>query len=184
MQCIASSTDCRLSRAAHILAEANMENYNGAFLLQKGFGNCNALLMVTPTAELPEAFCQTTCGRCFTMPTLTMTTQSQSRSFFAAPSNSINASSLSTNSIARSRSLLASCTCTDSQPDKTYTCAQQKAFGKCSADFVAGKGHCQTTCGRCTCNPSCKCDDVRPPGSYTCAQQVTSISVHVEYKTA
>jgi ShK domain-like len=32
-------------------------------------------------------------------------------------------------------------------PSKDYTCAQQKAFGKCNEAFM--KGYCNNTCGRC-----------------------------------
>jgi hypothetical protein len=37
--------------------------------------------------------------------------------------------------------------CTDKPPQGKYTCAQQKAWGKCSDDFM--RGHCCTTCWGC-----------------------------------
>eukprot|EP01026_Neomeris_dumetosa_P053226 TRINITY_DN4750_c0_g2_i1.p1 TRINITY_DN4750_c0_g2~~TRINITY_DN4750_c0_g2_i1.p1 ORF type:complete len:483 (-),score=119.79 TRINITY_DN4750_c0_g2_i1:520-1968(-) len=39
--------------------------------------------------------------------------------------------------------------CTDVTPDNTYTCAQQKEFGKCSSKFMIDGGFCQQTCGTC-----------------------------------
>eukprot|EP01025_Chloroclados_australasicus_P069400 TRINITY_DN978_c0_g2_i15.p2 TRINITY_DN978_c0_g2~~TRINITY_DN978_c0_g2_i15.p2 ORF type:complete len:572 (-),score=58.59 TRINITY_DN978_c0_g2_i15:4171-5691(-) len=51
------------------------------------------------------------------------------------------------------------------QGDIQYTCAQQKEWGKCDADFMVG--YCECTCDRC-----CACNDSPPPGSeYTCKQQ-------------
>ena len=49
----------------------------------------------------------------------------------------------------------AQCPCKDSSPDTSYTCDQQKAFGKCdvgwmrqaSVDFP--NGFCAKTCGKC-----------------------------------
>ncbi|GAB4819909.1 hypothetical protein N2152v2_006955 [Parachlorella kessleri] len=38
-------------------------------------------------------------------------------------------------------------TCTDLPPPGPYTCAQQKAWGKCSTPYLAG--YCAATCGRC-----------------------------------
>lgn len=128
-------------------------------LPQKSLGQCKAISGAAP--GLPEGFCQKTCGRC----TCTAT---------STPSSSSNTPTTSPSTTADGTTQLkpTACTCTDSQPDSMYTCAQQKSFGKCSESFVAGKGHCQTTCGQCKCNPACKCDDVQPPGSFTCAQQV------------
>lgn len=34
--------------------------------VQRINGNCQAAFMTTPTAQAPQGFCQTTCGRCFT----------------------------------------------------------------------------------------------------------------------
>lgn len=130
--------------------------------------------MLTPTRHLPEAFCQSTCGRCPYLPAASTITQHHSTVHHDLPVQATNSTFIYTSQLAASRSLLASCSCTDTQPDSTYTCAQQKAFGKCSTAFVGGKGFCQTTCGRCQCNPSCSCDDVQPAGAYTCAQQVNT----------
>ena len=130
-------------------------------LLQKSLGQCNAISGAAP--GVPEGFCQQTCGRC--------TCTSGSTPSTASP-NTPTTPSPSTNTPPTALTMPSPCTCTDNQPGSTYTCAQQKAFGKCGDSFVGGKGNCQITCGQCQCNPSCKCDDVQPPGSFTCAQQV------------
>ncbi|KAL6778137.1 hypothetical protein ACKKBG_A17070 [Auxenochlorella protothecoides x Auxenochlorella symbiontica] len=41
-------------------------------------------------------------------------------------------------------------TCTDTPPDKKYTCAQQKSFEKCDSKWMISNGFCNETCGRCT----------------------------------
>merc|ERR1712048_1388167 len=41
----------------------------------------------------------------------------------------------------------ASSGCVDVPPDSQYTCAQQKAWGKCGESFM--KGHCCQTCHGC-----------------------------------
>lgn len=33
-------------------------------ILQKGFGNCHKAYMVTEAPDLPQGYCQTSCGRC------------------------------------------------------------------------------------------------------------------------
>ena len=44
--------------------------------------------------------------------------------------------------------------CTDMPPDKQYTCAQQKGWGKCdTSKFPFMKGHCCRTCFNCA--PNC-----------------------------
>ena len=158
-------------------------------LLQKSLGQCKAIAAAAP--NLPEGFCQKTCGRCTTSsgPTSSSstsspsTTNSDSPQTSPSPSQTTSSPPQATSSTSSSQTVTAAvigssdstparCTCTDTQPDSKYTCTQQKAFGQCSQSFVLGQGHCQTTCGQCKCNPSCKCDDVQPPGSFTCAQQV------------
>jgi uncharacterized surface protein with fasciclin (FAS1) repeats len=65
--------------------------------------------------------------------------------------------------------------CTDFAPDKIYTCADQKSFGKCDADFMIDGNFCARTCGR----PPCpavegvprECTDIPPGPDFTCAQQ-------------
>ena len=39
--------------------------------------------------------------------------------------------------------------CTDTVPPGGYTCAQQKGFNKCGADWMVSGGFCSRTCGRC-----------------------------------
>lgn len=139
-------------------------------LLQKSLGQCNAISGAAP--GVPEGFCQKTCGRCTcTAASTPSTSSSNTPSTPSTPSPSTTTRSPS-ELTGTSQSKPTPCSCTDTQPDSKYTCAQQKAFGKCSDSFVAGKGNCQITCGECKCNPTCKCDDVQPPGSFTCAQQV------------
>ncbi|KAK9806469.1 hypothetical protein WJX73_000331 [Symbiochloris irregularis] len=44
--------------------------------------------------------------------------------------------------------------CTDVPPPKNgFTCAQQKAFGKCEASWMLLNGWCKTTCGHCPSQP-------------------------------
>ena len=57
--------------------------------------------------------------------------------------------------------------CNDSPPDAAYSCAQQKAWGKCGETWM--QGHCQTACG--TCAKATACTDVPDGSGYTCAQQ-------------
>eukprot|EP01023_Acetabularia_acetabulum_P031788 TRINITY_DN2974_c0_g1_i3.p1 TRINITY_DN2974_c0_g1~~TRINITY_DN2974_c0_g1_i3.p1 ORF type:complete len:282 (-),score=67.14 TRINITY_DN2974_c0_g1_i3:276-1007(-) len=66
-----------------------------------------------------------------------------------------------------------SCPCNDEAPKAAkggvqYTCAEQKAFGQCDADFMLG--FCECTCGRC-----CPCNDFPPTigegSAFTCIQQ-------------
>ncbi|KAK9793451.1 hypothetical protein WJX73_008796 [Symbiochloris irregularis] len=67
--------------------------------------------------------------------------------------------------------------CPDVAPDSQYTCAEQKKFGKCSASFLADKGYCAATCGRCWSYqyppPGPQCPDIAPDSTYTCAQQAS-----------
>jgi hypothetical protein len=70
-------------------------------------------------------------------------------------------------------------TCTDVAPDSKHSCAQQKAWGKCSQSFM--KGHCCKTCFNCQCGagptpprppapgPQPSCTDVAPDSKYSCA---------------
>ncbi len=60
-------------------------------------------------------------------------------------------------------------TCNDTPPDTTYTCQQQRDWGKCSAPWMAG--HCQTACGTCQTPPPSTCNDTPPDTTYTCQQQ-------------
>lgn len=39
--------------------------------------------------------------------------------------------------------------CQDVAPDSTYTCAQQKGWGKCSESWM--QGYCKKACGQCSC---------------------------------
>jgi hypothetical protein len=39
--------------------------------------------------------------------------------------------------------------CTDNAPDRRFTCAQQRQFGKCQALWMLQGGWCARTCGRC-----------------------------------
>eukprot|EP00798_Chlamydomonas_sp_ICE-L_P015129 gene15129-21185_t len=43
-------------------------------------------------------------------------------------------------------------TCTDVPPGMRHTCAQQKGFGKCEADFMIEYHYCDETCGRPPCD--------------------------------
>ncbi|GMH32485.1 hypothetical protein BSKO_00319 [Bryopsis sp. KO-2023] len=83
--------------------------------------------------------------------------------------------------------------CTDVKPPGTYTCSQQRDFGKCNAVWMmntskVAEGFCETTCGRCRCPGSprlpppklpqflpsddCICTDKIPPGTtLSCEQQ-------------
>eukprot|EP01024_Parvocaulis_polyphysoides_P006403 TRINITY_DN1170_c0_g1_i1.p2 TRINITY_DN1170_c0_g1~~TRINITY_DN1170_c0_g1_i1.p2 ORF type:complete len:291 (+),score=64.28 TRINITY_DN1170_c0_g1_i1:46-918(+) len=71
---------------------------------------------------------------------------------------------------ASSKPTVSNCPCNDEPPkagknEKQYTCAEQKAFGKCDADFMLG--FCECTCERC-----CPCNDFPPTGEqFTCLQQ-------------
>eukprot|EP01026_Neomeris_dumetosa_P010746 TRINITY_DN1398_c0_g1_i2.p1 TRINITY_DN1398_c0_g1~~TRINITY_DN1398_c0_g1_i2.p1 ORF type:complete len:233 (+),score=28.14 TRINITY_DN1398_c0_g1_i2:70-699(+) len=62
------------------------------------------------------------------------------------------------------------CACNDEAPqaaegEEQFTCAQQKEFGQCDADFMLG--FCECTCDRC-----CPCNDFPPFGkAFTCLQQ-------------
>ena len=49
----------------------------------------------------------------------------------------------------------AQCPCKDQQPDTTYSCDQQKAYGKCEISWMRQtstdypNGFCAKTCGKC-----------------------------------
>ncbi len=153
-------------------------------LLQKALGQCQAISGAAP--NLPEGFCQTTCGRCTCPPGSSSATSSPATSPPSNPQSppSLPSSPPVTTSVtipttSTPTSTPTPCSCTDTQPDGKYTCAQQKAFGQCSAKFVTEQGHCQTTCGQCKCDPTCTCDDVQPSGSFTCAQQVCYCLPHL-----
>ncbi|KAL4433088.1 hypothetical protein ABPG77_006515 [Micractinium sp. CCAP 211/92] len=62
-----------------------------------------------------------------------------------------------------------SAACTDVTPPGGFTCAQQKAWGKCSDAWLQAGGFCKATCGSCTASGTCT--DIQPPGGFTCAQQ-------------
>lgn len=47
--------------------------------------------------------------------------------------------------------------CTDTQPDDRETCSTWAAWGECEADWLAGPGYCDFSCGRCA-------DGETPPG--------------------
>jgi len=49
--------------------------------------------------------------------------------------------------------------CKDKEPEE-YTCAQQKQFGKCDAEWMLENDYCARTCGRC-------CSDLRPSGLFS-----------------
>lgn len=49
--------------------------------------------------------------------------------------------------------------CEDKEPEE-YTCAQQKQFGKCDAEWMLENDYCARTCGRC-------CSDFRPSGLFS-----------------
>jgi hypothetical protein len=40
--------------------------------------------------------------------------------------------------------------CTDAAPPGSFTCAQQKGFGKCDEAFMTQGNFCAATCGRCS----------------------------------
>jgi len=63
------------------------------------------------------------------------------------------------------RRSLSSCECTDVQPPGSFTCRQQKSWGKCSAPWMAG--FCEVTCAACSCGSAgtCECYDEPPPWS-------------------
>eukprot|EP00210_Caulerpa_lentillifera_P008139 g7773.t1 len=65
--------------------------------------------------------------------------------------------------------------CIDIAPDTLYTCAEQKAFGKCDAEFMVSGNFCAKTCGRSPCTSIgeklSECTDVPPGPNFTCAQQ-------------
>ncbi|GLC70469.1 hypothetical protein PLESTF_000985100 [Pleodorina starrii] len=62
--------------------------------------------------------------------------------------------------------------CVDVTPPGGYTCAQQAAWGKCSADFMRSNNYCAATCNNCGTSGG-GCGDIAPPGDYTCAQQAS-----------
>jgi len=154
-------------------------------VLQQSLGQCQAISGAAP--GLPEGFCQTTCGRCTCPPGSSSSSPSSPSSPMSSPPPTTQSqpstplfSSVTTPATSTPTATSPPCICTDTQPDSKYTCAQQKAFGKCSQNFVLGQGHCQTTCGQCKCNPSCTCDDVQPSGSFTCAQQVCCTAAMIQ----
>jgi hypothetical protein len=60
--------------------------------------------------------------------------------------------------------------CDDVPPDSTFTCSQQKAWGKCGEPWMQGK--CNKSCGHCSgSGESNQCDDVPPDSTFTCSQQ-------------
>eukprot|EP00890_Picochlorum_soloecismus_P000129 jgi/Picsp_1/1116/NSC_04598-R1_fasciclin-like protein len=54
--------------------------------------------------------------------------------------------------------------CEDKEPEE-YTCAQQKQFGKCDAEWMLKSDYCARTCGRC-------CSDLRPSGLFSASCDV------------
>lgn len=67
--------------------------------------------------------------------------------------------------------------CPDVAPDATYTCTEQKKFGKCDASFLLDKGYCAATCNRCWSYqyppPAPPCADIAPDPIFTCEQQAS-----------
>lgn len=66
--------------------------------------------------------------------------------------------------------------CTDISPDRRYTCAQQKGWGKCGDAFM--RGFCNRTCGRCSPQEAGEpiprpgiCSDIPPDWRHSCRQQ-------------
>ncbi|KAK2078299.1 hypothetical protein QBZ16_004168 [Prototheca wickerhamii] len=63
--------------------------------------------------------------------------------------------------------------CSDVPPSPDYTCAQQAAFGKCSAVWMVEGDYCAQTCGRCLIpTPSTDCGDVSPVPDVACEAYV------------
>eukprot|EP00884_Botryococcus_braunii_P017443 jgi/Botrbrau1/4382/Bobra.105_2s0028.1 len=69
---------------------------------------------------------------------------------------------------------MSGCGCTDAAPDSAYTCAEQKAFGKCDESWMEAFAYCQSTCGRCgkCLYFAADCTDDPPSNEYSCEQQV------------
>ncbi|PRW59569.1 Surface containing fasciclin-like repeats [Chlorella sorokiniana] len=66
----------------------------------------------------------------------------------------------------------ASCTCTDQLAPGYPSCQALRDAGSCFDAWVLSGGHCQITCGRCTCPGVCFCTDIPPSGSeFLCSQQ-------------
>eukprot|EP00887_Chlorella_sp_A99_P003760 scaffold7.g3760.t1 len=78
--------------------------------------------------------------------------------------------------------------CVDMPAPGSFSCTQQRDWGKCSDPFMVSGGYCSATCGRCTpARPGAGaaplpapepapaggggCVDTPPPGSFGCAQQ-------------
>jgi len=62
--------------------------------------------------------------------------------------------------------------CTDTRPPgNSYTCAQQKEWGKCGESWM--QGYCKATCGTCSTGGGGGggCNNSPPDSSYTCQQQ-------------
>ena len=120
---------------------------------QKSFGKCNQAFM--------KNYCNKSCGRCGTA-TAKPTSMLSSSSLLMCPAFEHYARDKRPCKAPLQQRLIESmacCTgapavkapapagCADVAPSKDYTCAQQKAFGKCNVAFM--KGFCNNSCGRC-----------------------------------
>ncbi|PRW44355.1 G8 domain-containing [Chlorella sorokiniana] len=63
----------------------------------------------------------------------------------------------------------ASAGCTDVAPPGGFSCAQQKAWGKCTEAWIRDGGFCKASCGQCA--SSTACTDNTPAGGFSCVQQ-------------
>eukprot|EP01023_Acetabularia_acetabulum_P051759 TRINITY_DN5731_c0_g1_i1.p1 TRINITY_DN5731_c0_g1~~TRINITY_DN5731_c0_g1_i1.p1 ORF type:complete len:473 (-),score=60.16 TRINITY_DN5731_c0_g1_i1:642-2060(-) len=71
--------------------------------------------------------------------------------------------------------------CFDVQPNTQYTCAEQKQFGKCQAQWMISGGFCSLTCQHCNTQiphtqvkpVSSECMDIAPDDKFSCEQQKT-----------
>ncbi|GMH43457.1 hypothetical protein BSKO_11379 [Bryopsis sp. KO-2023] len=57
--------------------------------------------------------------------------------------------------------------CTDIPPDDLYTCAEQKAWGKCDRLYIVQGNHCAKSCGRAPCPPLGSEGEVHPDSTET-----------------
>ncbi|GAB4819908.1 hypothetical protein N2152v2_006954 [Parachlorella kessleri] len=134
--------------------------------MQKEWNRCNVDYM------LQGNYCAATCGRCSGAPaptsgspspmapaTPTPAAVASSSPMPASPSPPPPPPSPSPASVASSPKPSApvappaSENCADVVPPGVYTCAQQKAWGKCSDAFINRGNYCQATCGTCKAAP-------------------------------
>lgn len=113
---------------------------------QRDFGKCNEPWM-RDTSSLSDGFCQVTCGLCSCK---NPTPREGSPSFEIPLPNELV-------SVDKGESEEEPCQCSDTPPPgSSFTCAEQRNFGKCNAEWMRDtsqipEGFCQITCQLCPC---------------------------------